>query len=200
MTTHKLKIASMFLLVCAACVTPDDSISKDDARSMPLDQWDEDYCASQGWYGDAVCDTFCPEDDEDCSDDSLECGVDDCEVLPAIAQLCPDGTSVGASCGMTEDGVCGAVFVCPEPEECECDSLPAIAQECEDGTYVGATCGRVEDGTCGAVFDCPGPVDPDECVCETLPAIAKVCEDGTHVGATCGRLDDGECGAVFLCE
>ena len=37
---------------------------------------DVDYCEENGWYGDGVCDWFCPLSDHDCSDDACTLGAD----------------------------------------------------------------------------------------------------------------------------
>jgi triacylglycerol lipase len=43
----------------------------DDARSGKADGWSLDYCETMEWYGDGICDWFCPSLDIDCPHDPL---------------------------------------------------------------------------------------------------------------------------------
>jgi hypothetical protein len=38
-------------------------------QAVGTSTWSIDFCAEYGWYGDAVCDTFCPLPDPDCEED-----------------------------------------------------------------------------------------------------------------------------------
>ena len=35
-------------------------------RAQASEDWSVDYCAMFDWYGDGICDDFCPEPDPDC--------------------------------------------------------------------------------------------------------------------------------------
>lgn len=42
------------------------SISKQQAQQLGKADWWDDLCEAYGWYGDGVCDEFCPQPDSDC--------------------------------------------------------------------------------------------------------------------------------------
>ena len=68
MRTHPQPIAFSLIalsLLTAAC-QGDPSVSKLAARTEDPGRWPTDYCASGSWYGDGVCDDFCPAPDPDC--------------------------------------------------------------------------------------------------------------------------------------
>jgi len=100
----------------AACTTSTtgetDAITKDEARaSGGKSDLDEDYCAMFGWYGDAICDDFCPEPDPDCLD------------------ACPDSTDPHVHYVLTDPDVCARSLIgCDEGQtfftgDCGCGCI-----------------------------------------------------------------------------
>ncbi len=86
-----------------------------------------------------------------------DCTPSACGAEPALAPLCPDGTSPSSVCEQTSGGTCGWVFPpCPPPTTCTpsaCGAEPDLAKECPDGTDRGARSASKGSGsTCGWVF------------------------------------------------
>ena len=44
----------------------EEEMTKDDVRDMGKADWWDDFCELFGWYGDGVCDDFCPRPGPDC--------------------------------------------------------------------------------------------------------------------------------------
>jgi hypothetical protein len=42
-------------------------MSKEDARNMHKADWISEWCEVLEWYGDGICDDFCPKPDPDCT-------------------------------------------------------------------------------------------------------------------------------------
>ncbi len=91
-----LLIALVALGACTAEPTPEISLTKDEARGMAGKADGLDLCLANGWYGDDVCDDFCPSPDPDCR---IRCGPNTC----AGDQVC-----CNSSCGICTEpgGVC----------------------------------------------------------------------------------------------
>ncbi|MEM9067933.1 MAG: hypothetical protein AAGE52_05480 [Myxococcota bacterium] len=189
----------VLLVGCFENSSPDPTYSRNDARRLGGVSPDgDDLCELNDWYGDGICDSFCPMPDSDCvtcpdplddrvfyvSTDPAECAV--------IDFACPEGTTgfsdVPASCG------CGCIGT---PAAC----APAIPTDIEvpgcDPTDVfvwnGTAC--VETVAC----DCTG-VDAE---CFTFPNQAR-CEefyaDCGGGGGVCDAMDafsDGLCDLAF---
>lgn len=56
-------------------------LTKEEASRTAKADWGDDFCALAGWYGDGVCDDWCPELDPDCAgegtcSDNADCGTD----------------------------------------------------------------------------------------------------------------------------
>jgi len=208
----KSSIATLTLpliLLAAACGTPNDPITKSDARGEPLKRWDGDYCALYGWYGDGECDDFCPNADDDCADEDVPC---DCGPMPLLAPICDDGSTGGMVCVESSDGTCsyqsdcdgstdgGTGTACPDHA---CDGQTAPAMACADGTDAPTACVPDDDGVCTlTVVECPDRPDGDCAAdeCGPAPAIARVCDDGSTADMVCRRADDGTCGYAHVCE
>ena len=160
-----------------------------------------DECLENGWYGDGVCDPFCPRPDPDCE------GEDWCEKEglygdgwcdPDCPRPDPDCDEFYDRCeeqGLYGDGVCNPECLFPDPDceefdECaefglygdgKCDPFcprpdPDCEQEgdwCEENGWYG-------DGVCDP--DCPRP-DPD---CEPGGGGEDWCEQE-------GLYDNGVC-------
>jgi hypothetical protein len=60
------------ILFAGACAQLGGShqLTKDDVRNMGKADDGHDYCQEYGWYGDGVCDAFCPQRDPDCATDA----------------------------------------------------------------------------------------------------------------------------------
>jgi len=43
-----------------------EGVSKQQARQLGKADWWDDLCQTHGWYGDGICDEFCPQPDPDC--------------------------------------------------------------------------------------------------------------------------------------
>ncbi len=74
-----LFVVLTFIAGCGA-LEGDDSedstgeLSKSEAaEKVEVDELDYDPCEAYGWYDDGECDTFCPEPDPSCDDDSPQC-------------------------------------------------------------------------------------------------------------------------------
>ena len=69
-----------------------------------------------------------------------DCG----DELPAIARICPDGSTGVPECQYRADGTCGWEFICGTTSPCtpeECDPAPGIpSMICDDGTVAGPMC------------------------------------------------------------
>ncbi len=123
--------------------------------------------------------------------------VCNCPALPAVAELCPDGTSVSAECGIVSGDTCGVVFpACPSGActVAECGGRPPTPL-CSNGTTVTPTCVRDPAGDCGwAVPSCPTTTcSTDDCGPE--PTILVDC-NGTEVGPSCSPVSPSGCGWV----
>jgi len=209
----------LLLVGCYDDTTPATTFTRDQARAYGGVDPDtgDDICATHDWYGDGVCDMFCPEPDPDCTEcpDPLDPTVwyasTDPEECTLLDFACPEGAeyfggSVAADCG------CGCTGVTPPPtcepvlceiaceygferdergcEICRCAPPPA----CEPLTCDIAECefGRVRDERGCETCECnPGPTCP--------PVLCDLaCEHGF------ARNEDGceicECAPPPTCE
>jgi len=99
------------VFVVSGCGSGDaDPMTKEKASQMSKDDWTEDYCQTQGWYADAVCDDFCPEPDP-------VCDTNPCQ------DVTPGNGGESEPCALTEqcDGrqYCNRTrCICYPPSEC----------------------------------------------------------------------------------
>jgi hypothetical protein len=106
--------------------------------------------------------TSCPEDpcDPATGMTCVECPADSCGPAPAIAAICPDGTTADMVCGPSSDTtMCDWRFVCPGGDGCDdtaCGPPPGASPMCSDGSAAEAICAASADGMCGWAFQCPG--------------------------------------------
>src|SRR5688572_13131312 len=112
MSATRSIIMSLTLVSACTSSTPEDEITKDEARQLGGKSDDgTDYCALFGWYGDGICDDFCPNPDPDCGPTGAFCGG-------FIGAICPEGQF----CSFDEGDFCGfadAGGVCQDrPEAC----------------------------------------------------------------------------------
>ena len=68
-------------LLAVACqsggIDPDSNPTKDEVRAQGKADGGHDFCEALGWYGDGVCDDFCPSPDPDCDTGSAGGGSTD---------------------------------------------------------------------------------------------------------------------------
>lgn len=114
MTQLHTTFALMFLAASlAACVNYSDNDDKDtDQRRAEVreqqENSEEDLCEEHRFYGDGVCDSWCPQADPDC--DGEPCG----DVICGDGQVCcnescgicaaPDEACITLHCGDVDDG------------------------------------------------------------------------------------------------
>jgi hypothetical protein len=208
------------LTASAGCAMHDElPVDKTEARSMPLSEWAEDYCLTNGWYEDGECDSFCPTSDDACGgEDPSAC---ECGPAPAIGYVCDDGSAASTVCVDLDDGTCELQFDCGEMDLCsaeDCGPAPGAAPQCDDGSTGTYECQATPEG-CGYVLSCGGSdggtgggddggadgcvdahptCEPEEC--GPAPAIARVCDDGDTADRVCHRSEDGECHWDHVCE
>jgi hypothetical protein len=138
------------------------------------------------WVGGGACTGSIVSGPSDAGADGGSCSPVDCEGMPApaIAKVCPDGTSVGATLCVRQGSQCGWGFPeCPGDAGQQCPALgclPACPNgilkdkngcdtcQCAPGTDSGGT------GICTTAADCPG-------------------------GDICGFLESAGCAATGQC-
>lgn len=117
-----------------------------------------DLCALNNWYGDRVCDSFCPLPDPDCSDSCVTFGLYSDRYCDTNCDLeDPDCTDTCVTLGHYGDRFCDTTCVLSDPD-------------CEDPCVTGNS---YNDGTCDS--NC-SQADPD--CSQTCPANAHLGSDG----------------------
>jgi Cys-rich repeat protein len=173
-------LASLALLLSSVAGCHSDSggtTSKAEARLLGGQTANgEDMCAMNGWYGDGVCDRFCPQPDGDCDAPGARDN-------PAQATPC------------TSDADCGAGQVCSSDinacaQACTTSSDCRAGELCSPYTHAcGVACTRSRLTVCPAGQFCPddgSPVciaappysPPDPCVDDTECDPTQVCTNG----------------------
>jgi hypothetical protein len=168
-----------FLVLClftAACTDggSGEEITKDDARGMGKADWTFDYCEELGWYGDGVCDDFCPEPDPDCVEAS-RCG-------PFPGGTCASGKICDIrSCGLGSSGTC-------VDQPGACIEIYAPVCGCDGQTY-GNDCERL---AAGAMLDHEGACESAPGMCGGIAGL--LCPSGQTCDIRmCGADMSGTC-------
>ena len=209
-------ICAVVLAGLSGCATGDDAddtpMTKEEARrNGGKGDNGVDWCALFGWYGDGICDDFCPEPDvQDCGDGGgcggflgLQCALDEyCHY--EIDQMCGAADQLGTcrerphACAEIYAPVCGCDG---ETHSNACHANSAGVSVASDGAC---------DATCHADDDCPQPFCEPGGPCPTNRCIDGECrlvhdpvcvedEDCPQVqclpGGPCPwtRCVDGEC-------
>ena len=139
-------MVTLVLLVVACREQDPDSMSKAEARGLIEEGRTEvDLCDEHSWYGDGVCDDWCPMEDSDCEEPEYCAGIagDEC----AEGFECVDDPR--DDCVMDRDFDC--LGICVE-ETIECAGFAGL--ECPEGLQ----CVDDPDDDCvlGRVPDCAG--------------------------------------------
>jgi len=75
-------VLGITLLVFSGCGSNEkkepQEMSKADAKKIKGD-WPIDFCEWFGWYGDGICDDFCPQPDSDCLYNPQSCESQECQ-------------------------------------------------------------------------------------------------------------------------
>lgn len=165
-----LALSAISLAACTAPTggestdaTPDREYTRDEARAA-AGKTDHgfDICDWMGWYGDDICDEFCPEPDPDCAGScrsDLDCPQPLClPGGPCPSSVCVDGecviddTTDSCPAGQRECVTCGGGHVCaPHAVSCPLVTCPPPPR-C--GGIAGLTCPAgmfcdYEDSSCG---------------------------------------------------
>ena len=148
-------------------------------------QWDQALCACVGDGGSPVC-------------TASSCGA----AVPTVAEACPGGTTVGPTCGVTAENVCGWVFPpCPTGPctTAECGPLPPVVDNCPGGAVVTPVCGIEPDNGCGWIIPSCPTTSCTSSDCGPAPDIEMEC-DGTAVSPVCQPDPSTGCSWIFpLC-
>jgi hypothetical protein len=191
MTRQRLSalLALCFAFALTACGQPTDepsdepeTMTKDEARALGGKSDHADWCDVFHWYGDGICDDFCPQPDPDCAVDACATDAD-----------CPDGYC-------EHFATCTAIG-CPPPPPSEC--VPA---DCDDGSSLNPLCDIREvcaEGQVSAVINgCFHCVDARTCEAPQ----PETCDDGSTIHPLCDIREvcpDGQTSAIqngcFVC-
>ena len=183
---------------------------RDEARMLTQSSADlgRDLCELFEWYGDEVCDEFCPRPDPDCAASCTS--IDDCAPIMCIRAPCPINDCIDGACQLrsrgercTPPGLLDCAFgtevdefgcdVCAAPPECSpvlCELFcPYGFESGDDGCAICRCAGPPGGEMCAADTDCPQPF----CL-PGGPCPHNVCVDGE-----CVSEERAECVADLDC-
>ncbi|RME20637.1 MAG: hypothetical protein D6806_15985 [Deltaproteobacteria bacterium] len=121
------------LAACGGGKIEKQPVTKDQVRAMGKADWSFDYCDYYGWYGDGICDDFCPAPDPDCRSGSCRSSADCLE-----GEYCRAGTCVA-------DGTCETADDCALAGNDWAHPRCVGNAVCEEGTC-GWVCGQQDTG------------------------------------------------------
>ncbi len=167
-----------------------------------------DACAANGWYGDKVCDTFCPDQDTDCvahttvpvvCAEFVEVSDGKCSRESDDPCLFQDPDCVHPTPGNPSSGpgtVCATYIEAPDGKCSRPATDPCISQDpdCTNGSGGGGVaCPAIEeqpDGKCSRPDTDPcQSIDPD-CVVHSHPVCPTILEAPDGV---CSEAPDAPC-------
>ncbi len=162
-----ISITVTLLIGCAGAPEEEQELGKEDARSLGKADWSIDYCDLFGWYGDEICDDFCPEPDPDCDVANNACEQASGTCHEGFLLSCGNGfTSSALSCGDQPIEMSCCVPAAPEcPDVCEAVCAGEPEPELPDGCPIpSCQCEPVCPDVCEAVCaGLPEPEVPDGC-------------------------------------
>ncbi len=158
----------------------------------------DDVCAEYGWYGDDVCDDFCPSPDPDCTGTGGGTGGDECIEAEDCWATNIDNTCEGGQC------VCDVAWM----ESFNCDvgeTVDASSCTCRPGT---STSGLAENESCvtssGSTLTCDTGLeciyatdsvgDPSYGSCKKTCTASSQCGTGRTCALGFLTNGDGICG------
>jgi hypothetical protein len=140
-TSYSRFLALVLTMGCTAQM--DASVTKEEAARLTADGKADgrDFCDELGWYGDGVCDDFCPLTDQDCTGGACTVGAD---------STCDEGES----CALD---VCYLWCAADDPICCPGVCAPSVPDD--PGFCASALCGpgtRCDEGADACIPDDPG--------------------------------------------
>jgi len=206
-TLQESKMKRILLaIICVAgmvsgCIEPpeaQDEMTKEDAKKKQKTD-SKDLCDAFGWYGDGVCDDFCPNLDPDCAVNCLaipvcedhEVEVESCEGLLSCSEHSMCGTTIFCDAGISN---CEAYPACG-PGQIEVETCPADSS-CVEASVCGYTIFCMDTVQCAAYPSCPPHSIEMACDPSTDPGCVEVTMCGSRI--TC-QEEIYTCDAIPVC-
>ena len=182
------------LALASACLNNAPEFTKEQARALSgVTAEGDDICALEDWYGDGVCDDFCPEADSDCDTCFASPVCEPGEEMHDAADECPVGTTCREVTTCDETIWCsGGGAVCLAFPVCEAgETTYEQADECPaDGVCTART-------VCGSTIWCHSSSD---CLAEPVCGENEIAYESLE---ECGGGDDCHaettCGSTIWC-